>query len=120
MSTAIPSVLLFFIPDPNLRNIIGPIVAQIEDPTRPQGGKWKVESGWTMDDRADNAIRIVSSAMKAVVDAGMDSLSSDFRLCSRSRAGGSLVDRSIDRRIGRSVGRSVGRCGAPGMMVVAD
>jgi hypothetical protein len=50
-----------------------------------------VESGWTMDDRADNAVRIVSSAMKAVVDAGMDSMSSDFWLCSRGWAGGSLV-----------------------------
>jgi hypothetical protein len=56
-----------------------------------------------MDNRADNAIRIVSSAMKAVVDAGMDSLSSDFRLCSRgSAAVRGLVDRSIGRLVGRA------------------
>jgi hypothetical protein len=60
-----------------------------------------------MDERADNAIRIVSSAMKAVVDAGMDSLSSDFRLCGRGWAGGSLVGWLIDRSEGRSVGRSL-------------
>jgi hypothetical protein len=82
---------LFFIPDPNFRNVVGPVVAQIGDPGLPHGaksGKRKTENGWWMDDRADNASRTVSSAMKAAVDAVMDSLSSYFRLCSR---GGRLV-----------------------------
>jgi hypothetical protein len=48
MSAAIPSVLLFFIPDPNLRNIVRPIVAQIQDPALPQGEKWKVDGRWTI------------------------------------------------------------------------
>jgi hypothetical protein len=47
LSAAIPSVLLFFVRDPNLRNIVGTIVTQIEDPALPQSGKWKVDGQWT-------------------------------------------------------------------------
>jgi hypothetical protein len=82
------SLLFFFIPDPNFGNIVGPLVAQIEDAALPHGAEsgnrnQNAESGWWMDDGADNARRTVSSATKATVNAGMDSMSSYFRLCSR-------------------------------------